>query len=137
MPAAAGSFDFAQDMDIMIGSIGKGKKKTRQGRANTKHKALNSKQIQIFKIRIFQTKIAHEQILYVLDLVIRICLGFGYWIFVLFKIQVYSPIIWQITVLVLGLVSKSTKIICCQVPSVSWPSTIGTANEGPKTEALT
>jgi hypothetical protein len=49
----------------------------------------------------------------------------------------YSPIIWQMMVLVLGLVSKSTKIICCQVPSVSCLSTIGMANEGPKTEART
>jgi len=49
----------------------------------------------------------------------------------------YCPTIWQMMVLVLGRVSKSTNIICCHVPNVICPSTIGTLKDGPSSEART
>jgi len=37
--------------------------------------------------------------------------------------------------LVRGRLSKSSKTICCQVPSIGWPCSIGIASEGPNKEA--
>jgi len=41
----------------------------------------------------------------------------------------HSPITCRINSLCLGLLSKSTKIICCQVPKVNLPSTNGMVRE--------
>ncbi len=49
----------------------------------------------------------------------------------------YCPTIWQMMVLVLGRVSKSTNTICCHVPKVICPSTIGTLKDAPSSEART
>ena len=49
----------------------------------------------------------------------------------------YSPMIWQTTVRRRGRVSKSTRMICCHVPSINRPSTNGTVREGPSSEART
>jgi hypothetical protein len=49
----------------------------------------------------------------------------------------YSPITCTITSLCLGRTSKSTKMICCQVPSVRRLSAKGTVSEAPSNAART
>ena len=111
-------------MDIIVVIVGKDKKKPRQGRANPE---ISPRTCAVGFLPQPQVAIIYAP-----------ATGAGANQFYIGYVRkLYSPMIWQITVLVLGLVSKSTRMICCQVPSVSCPSTIGTANEGPKTEART
>ena len=49
----------------------------------------------------------------------------------------YSPIICRIICLDRGLLSKSTRIICCHVPRVSFLSLNGITIEAPRSEART